>query len=179
MPPSDQFLSPKLVCLQVLVAWLRASKLYHIHHKCQLEVSTECLEPWDLKRVWLFRIVRLMKKQFLCLLPHMATGSCQPFCHFYQHHPCGDFNPVQWLASGRLHCRQHKVIFCWWITKMCHHVYIKLVLPNQYWHVTTCHDPNVTPFHFHCPDSEVAWHSLMVWCCSTTEVYFVFFLSDS
>ena len=54
--------------------------------------------------------------------------------------------------------------------KMCQHVYIKLVLPN---HVTTC-DPNVTLFHFQCPDSEVAWHSHMVWCYCTTEVYFVF-----
>ena len=91
-----------------------------------------------------------------------------------QHHPCGDFNPVQWLASGHLHFNQHKVTFCWLIMAMFQHVYIKLFLPNHYWRVTTCRDPNVTPFHFQCPDREVAWHSLMVWCYCTTEVYFVF-----
>lgn len=126
------------------MAWLWASKLYHIPHKCQMEVLTENLEPWDLRRVWLFRIVKLMKKQFFCPFPHVATGSCCLFCHFYQHHPCGDFNPVQWLASGWLRCHQHKVTFCWWIIKMCQHVYIRLVHPNHYWHVTTCRDPNVT-----------------------------------
>jgi hypothetical protein len=49
-----------------------------------------------------------------------------------------------------------KATFYWWIMNMFQNVHIKLVLPNLYWHVTTCCDPNVTSFQFQYPDTKFA-----------------------
>jgi hypothetical protein len=68
------------------------------------------------------RCVELWGRGDESTVPFKWQRSCWPFCHFYQHNLCFDFNPSQWLASEHFHSSSQKLPSAggsWIFVSMC------------------------------------------------------------